>query len=322
MKVGIIGVGAVGAATAMAIALRARVREVILIDRDQRRANAVAMDMHYGVPLSPLVRVAGGDYGDLAGSGRAIIAAGVNEKAGGAVDRDDPSGRLRLLEPNLKVFEDIVPRLVKAAPRTVILIATNPPEPLVEITRELAGHDRVLSTSTYLDSLRFRVHLAERLQVSPACVDAYVVGEHGTSSVFLWSSARIGGMRVQDILAKREVGFEEFRKAVEHDVRFANISIIEGIGASQYGIGMVAGRVAEVVLRDEQAVFPVGSHIPRYGVALSLPSVVGRGGVTEVLWPEMSADETRAFEHSAETLRGAVARYAGRKNQKPQGTEP
>jgi hypothetical protein len=85
------------------------------------------------------------------------------------------------------------------------------------------------------------------------------VGEHGTSSVFLWSSARIGGMRVQDMLAERRIAFDEFRKAVEHDVRYANITIIEGIGASQYGIGMVAGRVAEVVLRDERAVFPVGS---------------------------------------------------------------
>jgi len=306
MKAGIVGIGAVGAATAMAIALRARVRELVLLDRNWARAKAVAADMHYGIPLSPLVTVTDGDYPDLAGAGLVIIAAGVNEKAGGATDRSDPAGRLRLLEPNAKVFEDVVPRLVKAAPDAVILIATNPPEPLVEITRALAGHERVLSTSTYLDSLRFRVHLAERLGVSPACVDAYVVGEHGTSSVFLWSSARIGGMRVQDMLAERRIGFDEFRQSVEHDVRYANITIIEGIGASQYGIGMVAGRVAEVVLRDERAVFPVGSHIGRFGITLSLPSVVGRSGVIEVLWPEMSEDEARALEHGAATLRSAV----------------
>ena len=309
MKAGIVGVGAVGAATAMAIALRSRVRELVLLDRDRARARAVATDMHYGVPLSPLVTVADGDYVDLAGAGLAIIAAGVNERAGGATNRDDPAGRLRLLEPNVRVFEDIVPRIVKAAPQAAILIATNPPEALVEVARRLAGHERVLSTSTYLDSLRFRVHLAERLGVSPSCVDAYVVGEHGTSSVFLWSSARIGGMRVRDLLDRRGIAFDEFRQAVEHDVRYANISIIEGIGASQYGIGMVAGRIAEVVLRDEQAVFPAGSHNARYGVALSLPSIVGKVGVKEVLWPEMSDDEARALERSAETLKGAVAKY-------------
>jgi L-lactate dehydrogenase len=309
MNVGIVGVGAVGAATAMAIALRARVRELILVNRNRVRAKAVATDMHYGVPLSPLVRIADGDYSDLARAGLVIITAGVNEKAGGATDRNDPVGRLRLLDSNVKVFEDIVPRIVEVAPQAVLLVAADPPEPLADVARSLAGHDRVISTSTYLDSLRFRVHLGERLGVSPAYVDAYVIGEHGTSSVFLWSSARIGGLRVEDLLAQRRIALGEFRQAVEHDVRFANISIIEGIGASQYGIGMVAARLAEIVLRDEQAVVPVGSHNARYDVTVSLPSVVGSGGVSDVLWPEMSDDETHAFERSVEVLRTAVAKY-------------
>jgi len=309
MKVGIIGVGTVGAATAMAMVLRARAREIVLVDANRARAKAVATDMHYGVPLSPLVSITDGDYADLGGAELAIICAGVNEKAGGATDRSDPAGRLRLLEPNVKVFQDIVPKLVKVAPKAVILIATNPPEPLVEITRHLAGHDRVLSTSTTLDSLRFRLHLSERLKVSPQSVEAYVVGEHGTFSVLLWSSARIGGMPVAELLARRGLRLDEFRQSIERDVRYANITIIEGIGASQYGIGMVAGRIAEVVLRDEQAVYPVGAHNPRYGVALSLPSVIGRAGVSEVLWPEMSADETAGVEKSAERLKEVVATY-------------
>src|ERR1700730_16452456 len=184
MKLGIIGIGAVGSATAMAAASRARVREIVLIDRDRARAKAVAIDMHYGVALSPMVSIRDGDYADLADAGLAIITAGVNEKAGGATDRSDPAGRLRLLDANWKVFQDIVPKLVKAAPQAVILVATDPPEPLVDVARQLAGHDRVMGTSTYLDSLRFRLHVAERLGVSPGSVEANVVGEHGTSSVF------------------------------------------------------------------------------------------------------------------------------------------
>ena len=309
MKVGIIGVGTVGAATAMAMVLRARAREIVLVDANRARAKAVATDMHYGVPLSPLVSITDGDYDDLSGAELAIICAGVNEKAGGATDRSDPAGRLRLLEPNVKVFNDIVPKLVKVAPQAVVLIATNPPEPLVEITRHLAGHDRVLSTSTTLDSLRFRLHLSERLKVSPQSVDAYVVGEHGTFSVFLWSSARIGGMPLAELLERRKLKLDEFRQSIERDVRYANITIIEGIGASQYGIGMVAGRIAEVVLRDEQAVYPVGAHNARYGVTLSLPSVIGRAGVSEVLWPQMSAEETAGVEKSAQRLKEVVATY-------------
>ncbi|MBO0738732.1 MAG: NAD(P)-binding domain-containing protein [Alphaproteobacteria bacterium] len=110
MKVAIIGVGAVGAATAMAIALRGCARELVLVDRNRARAKAVATDMHYGVPLSPLVSITDGDYDDLEGARVVIIAAGVNEKAGGTTDRSDPAGRLRLLAPNVEIFEDIVPR--------------------------------------------------------------------------------------------------------------------------------------------------------------------------------------------------------------------
>ena len=116
-------------------------------------------------------------------------------------------------------------------------------------------------------------------------------------------------MGVMDELARRGIAFDEFREAVEQDVRYANITIIEGIGASQYGIGIVAARVAEAVLRDEQAVFPAGSHNEHYGVTLSLPSVVGKTGVSEVLWPEMSKEEQQALERSAETLKNAVAPF-------------
>lgn len=311
MKLGIIGVGAVGSATAMAVALRARVREVILIDRNVARAKAVATDMQYGVPLQPLVTIRHGDYGDLEGAGLVIVTAGINEKAGGATDRNDPAGRMRLLDTNVQIFADIIPKVTSAAPKAVILVATNPPEPLVEVARNLAGHDRVMSTSTYLDSLRFRVHLAERLGVSPKCVEANVIGEHGTSSVFLWSSARIGGMLIANMLDQRGLDVELFRQTVEHDVRYANITIIEGTGASQYGIGMVAARVAEVILRDEQSVIPVGSHNTSYQTTLSLPSIVGSTGVKEVLWPILSADELAGLEKTADKIRAVTAKYLG-----------
>jgi len=311
MKLAIIGVGAVGSAVAMAAASRARIREVVLVDQNRARAKAVATDMHYGVALSPLVAIRDGDYADLADAGLAIITAGVNEKAGGATDRGDPAGRLRLLGANVKVYQDIVPKLVKAAPQAVIVVATDPPEPLVDVARLLAGHDRVMGTSTYLDSLRFRLHIGERLGLSPSSVEANVVGEHGTSSVFLWSSARVGGMPVRDLLARRRIEFDAFRKAVEQDVRYANITIIEGIGASQYGIGMVSARIAEAILRDERAVFPAGSYNPRFGTTVSLPSVVGRQGVIEVLEPAMSDEERQALERSAERLKQTVREYIG-----------
>jgi L-lactate dehydrogenase len=127
--------------------------------------------------------------------------------------------------------------------------------------------------------------------------------------VFLWSSARVGGMPVRDLLAQHKIEFDAFRKAVEQDVRFANITIIEGIGASQYGIGMVSARVAEVILRDERAVFPAGSYNPRFGTTVSLPSIVGRQGVIEVLEPAMSDEEKQGLERSAARLKETVRKY-------------
>jgi len=99
---------------------------------------------------------------------------------------------------------------------------------------------------------------------------------------------------------------DDFRKGVERDVRYANITIIEGNEASQFGIGIVSARIAEAVLRDERTVLPIGAYNADYDVTLSLPSVVGREGVSRVLEPAMSDEERRSLNQSAEALRHAV----------------
>jgi len=165
-----------------------------------------------------------------------------------------------------------------------------------------------LSTGTYLDSLRFRVHLGKYFGVDPAHVEAQVIGDHGTSQVFLWSSARVGGVPVAALLRTRGERPDDLRKKLEQDVRYANITIIEGHDASQYGIGIVSVRIAEMILNDERAVIPVGSYQTKFGVTLSLPSVVGRGGIIEVLEPEMSDAERDGLRQSAQALKKAVDR--------------
>jgi L-lactate dehydrogenase len=310
MKIGIVGAGRVGAACALSLVVRGSAREVVLVDRNAARAKAVATDLRYGAPLCPEVTLRDGDYADLAGAGLVMITAGINEKSGGATDRNDPAGRLNLLDANVAIFEELVPKIVDAAPGAVLLVVSDPPDPLADITRRLAGHRRVLSTGTFIDSLRFRVHLAHWLEVSAASVQADVVGEHGTSEVFLWSSARVNGTPIADALPG--ISMDDFRESVERevetDVRYANIAIINGNDASQYGIGIASARIAEAVLRDERVVLPVGSYNAHYGVTLSLPSVVGREGVSRVLEPEMSDEERRALDQSAQTLRQAVQR--------------
>jgi L-lactate dehydrogenase len=307
MKLGIVGAGGVGSACLLSLVMRGIACQVVVVDRTHERAKGVVADLQYGATLSPAVELLAGDYAELAGAVLVIVTAGVNEKTGGATDRSDPAGRLKLLDTNAVVYRDIVARIVEVAPQALILVVTDPPDPLADIARGFAGHERVLSTGTFLDTLRFRFHLARRLKVNPMYVEAQVVGEHGTSQVFLWSSARVGGKRIAELLGESSQSLEEFRRSVEQDVRFANITIIEGTGASQLGIGMVTARIAEAILRDEHAVIPIGSYNPRYGVTISLPSVLGRQGVTQILEPEMSEKERQGFQSSADVLRNVVA---------------
>lgn len=307
MKIGVIGAGAVGSACLLSVVMRGCAREIVVLDRDRKRASAVATDLQYGASLSSVVDVRDGDYSDLAGAALVMITAGVNEKTGGATDRNDSTGRLRLLDMNVGVYRQIVPQLIRAVPEAVVLVVTDPPDPLADFVRTF-GCKHVLSSGTFLDSLRFRFHLARRLKVDPVSVEAHVLGEHGTSEVFLWSSARVAGVPVFDALQHTDGSRAELQRRVEHEVRYANIAIIEGNQASQFGIGMVSARIAEAVLRDERAVIPIGSYNPEYGVTLSMPSVLGRAGVVQILEPDMSAEERQALQRSAETLRNAVAR--------------
>ena len=307
MKLGIVGAGNVGCAIALAAVTRGSARELVLVDRSMKVAEAVATDLRYGTPLGPRIDIAHGDYEALDGSGVVLITAGVNEKTGGATDRSDPEGRLRLLEKNAAIYREIVPRIVRAAPQAVLVAVSDPPDPLADVARKVSGHERVLSTGTFLDSLRFRLHLGAHFGVDPADVEAQVIGDHGTSQVFLWSSARIAGVPVTRLTQRKEE-LADLRVKIENEVRYANITIIEGHDASQYGIGIVSTRIAEMILRDEKSAIPIGSYQPDFGVTLSLPSILGRSGVTRVLQPDLSADERDGLKRSAENLRIALDR--------------
>jgi L-lactate dehydrogenase len=177
MKIGIIGAGRVGSACALTAVVRGSARVIVLVDRTRKRAKAMAEDLRR-ITACPKTTVVDGDYDDLADATLVMITAGINEKAGGATDRSDPQGRLRLLDKNAEMYREIVPHVVRAAPHAVILVITDPPDPLADIARTSAGHDRVLSTGTFLDSLRFRVHLAEHFDVDANQVEAQVIGEH------------------------------------------------------------------------------------------------------------------------------------------------
>jgi L-lactate dehydrogenase len=308
MKLGIIGTGNVGNAIALAAVTRGSAREIVLVNRTRKVAKAVATDLRYGIPLGPRIDISDGDYDALNGACVVLITSGVDEKTGGATDRSDTQGRLRLLEKNAAIYRDIVPKIISAAPQAVLVAVTDPPDPLADVARIIGGHDRVISTGTFLDSLRFRVHLGAHFDVDPVDVEAQVN----------WRPWHIAGVPVvlraycRCALGEAVAGAPRkprgpARNGREH-VRYANITIIEGHDASQYGIGVVSARIAEMVLRDERSAIPIGSYQREFGVTLSLPSVVGRRGVTAIFPPELSAEERDGLRKSAENLRTALER--------------
>src|SRR3984893_3687560 len=215
MKVGIVGAGGVGSASLLSLVMRGVACQVVVLDKNHERAKGVVADLQYGATLSPAVELRAGDYSDLADAVLVIVTAGINEKTGGATDRGDPAGRLKLLDTNAGVYRDIIPNIVAVAPQALILVVTDPPDPLADLARVLAGHERILSSGTFLDSLRLRLHLARRLKVNPMYGGAQRGRRQGPSSVFLLSSARCGGTPIAGPPERSGQSMDAFRQSVE-----------------------------------------------------------------------------------------------------------
>ena len=306
MKVGIVGAGMVGSAAANALVMRGAASEIVLIDRDAKRARAEAEDILHAVPFAHITRVRAGDYADLAGSGAVILAAGVSQRPG--------ETRLELLERNAEVFAAIVPQVLAAAPDAILLVATNPVDVMTQVATRISGlaPERVIGSGTILDTARFRALLGRWLQVSPKSVHAYVLGEHGDSEVLCWSVADVGGIQVEDLA--RQIGrpFDSASKAeIDQGVRRAAYRIIEGKGATWYGIAGGLLRIVQSIGGDENSALTVSivtEQVEGVGpVALSLPRIVGRAGVVDTLRPSLRDEEHTALAQSARVIKEALA---------------
>jgi len=182
MKIGIVGCGFVGSSGAFAIALEGKANDLILVDLNADLARAHAEDILHATPFSQPVRVAAGDYPMLKGADIVVLACGVGQKPG--------ETRLQLLERNVQIFQNVVPRVLEYAPETILLIVSNPVDIMTEVVTKISNlpHERVIGSGTILDTARFRTLLAEHLNIAPHSVHAYVLGEHGDSEVLAWSS--------------------------------------------------------------------------------------------------------------------------------------
>ena len=286
MKVGIVGVGAVGATTAYALVMRGVGSEIVLVDIDKQRTVAEAQDIAHATPFAHPTRVSAGDYPDLSGSRVVVVAAGTSRKPG--------ESRLELLARNADIFREIVPQIIAHAPDAVLLIATNPVDIMTHITADTAAaqhvpSSRVIGSGTTLDTARFRALVGQHLGIDPHHVHGYVLGEHGDSEVIPWSLVTVGGISVEEFARQFEVPIDDSVRAdIGQRVRFAGRDIIQGKGRTNYGIGSALVRIVEVILRDQRALLTVCTPVPDVmgvqDVTVSLPHLVGGQGILDTIF--------------------------------------
>jgi L-lactate dehydrogenase len=308
MKIGVVGTGFVGSTAAYALVMRGVGREIVLVDKNTKRAEAEADDILHAVPFAHPIEISAGDYTDLAGCRVVIMAAGVNQKPG--------ETRLALLSRNAGVFRDVIPQIVTHAPDSVIVVATNPVDVMTHYTAGIAAEHgwepgRVLGSGTTLDTARFRALLGRSLGVDSQHIHAYVVGEHGDSEVLVWSRVSIGGIPLDEFISAGHDGFDQAaRDSIDQQVRRAAYHIIEGKGATYYGIGSALARIADAILHDQNAILSVCAPEAEVAgvkdVTVSLPRLVSGEGVIERLPLPLNAAEMEKLQRSVTVVRQAI----------------
>jgi L-lactate dehydrogenase len=308
MKIGIVGAGMVGSASAFAMVMRGVGREIVLVDLNRARAEAEANDIFHAVPFAKPMTVRAGGYEDLKEASVVVIAGGVAQKPG--------ETRLQLLQRNADVFRQIVPSVVRSAPGALLLVVTNPVDIMTSVAAQVAADfgvpaTRVIGSGTTLDTARFRALLGRHFDVDPHYVHGYVVGEHGDSEVLAWSQVTIAGLGLDAFAAVHGTPLTaQDRERIDENVRRAAYHIIAGKGATYYGIGSAVARIVDVLVHDQRAILTVCARISGVaeceGLTLALPHLLGGDGILATIPLALSDTERDALRRSAGILREAV----------------
>ncbi|KAF8380493.1 hypothetical protein HHK36_027980 [Tetracentron sinense] len=303
-KISVIGAGNVGMAIAQTILTQDLADELALVDAKPDKLRGEMLDLQHAAAFLPRTKIlASVDYAVTAGSDLCIVTAGARQIA--------DESRLNLLQRNLTLFSAIIPPLARYSPDTLLLIVSNPVDVLTYVAWKLSGFpsNRVIGSGTNLDSSRFRFLIADHLDVNTQDVQAYIVGEHGDSSVALWSSISVGGVPVLSFLEKQQIAYEkETLESIHKEVIQSAYEVIHLKGYTSWAIGYSVANLARSLLRDQRRIHPVSVLAKGfYGidggeVFLSLPALLGRGGVLGVTNAHLTEEEAQQLRDSAKTI--------------------
>ena len=301
----VIGAGFVGATSAFALMQGGMFSELVLIDINAKKAAGEVMDLNHGMPFAQPVRITAGGYDDVAGAGLIILAAGANQKPG--------ETRMDLAAKNIGIFRGIIAEIVARNTDCILLVVTNPVDVLTYAALKFSGFppSRVIGSGTVLDTARLKYLLGGHFGVDSRNVHAYILGEHGDTELAAWSTATVAGIPVEQYC--RQCG-----KCADHnclneifdDVRNSAYRIIEGKGATYYAVAMAVARIAEAIVRNENSVLTVSSHMDgQYGlkgICLGLPAIVGREGISSIPEMELTVEELQQLHRSAEIVQNVI----------------
>lgn len=302
VKVAVVGAGFVGSTTAYTLMLSGLVSELVLIDINKEKAEGEVMDMNHGMPFVRPVDIYIGDYRDCAGADIVIITAGANQKQG--------ETRIDLVKKNTEIFKGIINQILKYNTDCILLVVTNPVDILTYVTYKLSGFpkNRVIGSGTVLDTSRFRYLIGQKVGVDPRNVHAYIIGEHGDTEVPTWSLANIAGIPMEKYCKNVDMCLgEPTRKEIFDNVKNAAYHIINKKGATYYAVALAVRRIVEAIVRNENSILTVSSLIEgQYGIndiCISLPTLVNRQGIVNILDIPISDQELALLTKSASTLK-------------------
>lgn len=298
-KVVLIGDGAVGSSYAFAMVQQGLAQEFAIIDLNKKLTEGDALDLEDATPFTAPKLVYSADYDTCKDADLVVITAGAPQKPG--------ETRLDLVDKNLKIIKSVVEPVVKSGFQGIFLVAANPVDILTYAVQKFSGFPRnkVVGSGTSLDSARLRVGLSKLFNVSPVDVNVNMMAEHGDTEFAAFSSATIGGLPLYDLAEAKGISKDDLYK-LEDDVRNKAYAIINSKGATFYGVATALMRISRAILRDENAVLPVGAPMSgEYGlkdIYIGTPAVINANGIAEVLEVPLDEREAKAMADSAKTL--------------------
>lgn len=307
-KIVILGAGNVGATIAYTLTIDGMGSEIVLIDINHDKAKGEAMDIIQGTAFCPPVNIYAGQYESARDADVVIVTVGMARKPG--------QTRIDLAQANINVIKAVLPKITRYAPDAVYVVVSNPVDIVTYTIIKTTGlpENKVFGSGTMLDSTRLRSRLAEHVGLNPKNVHAYVLGEHGDTSVIPWSLATIGGLAMSQYCTyacdrHNQCGKIELQE-IEEDVRTAGAKVIGFKGATYYAIALSVRRICECILRDTDSILTVSGMIHnQYGiddVCMSIPFIVGASGITRSIAPPLLVEEEKQLVHSAQTLKTII----------------